>query len=98
LNINLGTKPVVFLTDARSALQALQSRKLLDQQVQLYQLCNKRKVTLKWIPSHYGVPGNDRLAKEGDREKQPDSHVTNHQEKKMIRSIRKPPALMITKL
>jgi hypothetical protein len=89
----LGTQPVVFLTDARSALQSLQSRKLLSLQVQMPQLCNQRKVTLQWIPSHCGVPGNkkaDRLAKEGAREEQPDSNDTYHLKKKMIRSIRKP--------
>jgi hypothetical protein len=86
---------VVFLTDARSALQALQSRKLLGLQLQLSHQCNQQKVTLQWIPSQCGVPGNekvDRLAKEGAREEQPDSHVTYHQRKRMIRSIRKPPA------
>jgi hypothetical protein len=95
LNINLGTQLVIFLADARSALQALQSRKLLSLQVQLSQLCNQREVTFQWMPSHCGVPGNekaDKLAKEGVREEQPDSHVTYHQMKKMIRSIRKPPA------
>jgi hypothetical protein len=66
----------------------------LSQQVQLLQLCNQRKVTLQWIPSRCGVPGNekaDRQAKEGAREEQPDSYVTYHQKKKMNRSIRKPP-------
>jgi ribonuclease HI len=95
LNFNLGTQPVLFLTDATSAIQVLQSRKSLSLQVQLSQLCNQRKVTLQWIPFYCGVPGNekaDRLAKEGAREEQPDSHVTYHQKKKMIRSIRKSPA------
>jgi ribonuclease HI len=85
LKINLGKQPVVFLTDARSALQALQSRKLLGLQVQLSQLCNQQKVTLLWIPSNCGVPGNekaDRLAKERAREEQPDSRVTYHQKKR----------------
>jgi hypothetical protein len=50
LNINLGTLPMVFLTDVRSALQDPRYRKLLSLQVQLTQLCNQQKVTLQWIP------------------------------------------------
>src|SRR5579871_269773 len=66
LDTDLGTYPVVFLTDAKSVLQALESRKLPDLQAQLTVLCNQHRVAMQWIPSHCGIPGNekaDRLAK-----------------------------------
>ena len=48
---------------------------------------------MQWIPSHCGIPGNekaDQLAKEGAAEDQPDIPITYHQKKQMIKSIRKP--------
>ena len=92
LNTNLGPHPVVFLTDARSVLQALQYKKLPDLQILLYEMCRHCTVKMQWIPSHCGIPGNesaDRLAKEGAAEDQPDVPITYHQKKKMIKSIRR---------
>ncbi|XP_068233495.1 uncharacterized protein [Palaemon carinicauda] len=66
--------PVVIHTDSRSPMQALQQEKnkenkalLADIKVLLYQNNERdRRVTLNWIPSHVGIPGNekaDELAK-----------------------------------
>jgi ribonuclease HI len=93
LNSNPGPQPAVFLTDARSVLQALQSGKLPDLQKLLTELSSQCRVTMQWIPSHCGIPGNekaDQLAKEGAAENQPDVPITYHQKKQMIKSIRKP--------
>jgi ribonuclease HI len=90
LNIDIGPHLVAFLTDARSVLQALESNKLPDLQVVLYETCRYCKVKMQWIPSHCGILGNksaDRLAKAGAAEYQPDAPVTYHQKKKMITSI-----------
>ena len=84
---------MVFLTDARSVLQALQSGKLTDLQKLLNELSYQYRVTMQWIPSHCGIPGNekaDQLAKEGAAEEQPDVQITYHQKKQMIKSTRKP--------
>jgi ribonuclease HI len=93
LNSNLCTQSVVFLTDSKSALQALQSRKLPDLQGMLAVLCTQHRVAMQWIPSHCGIPGNekaDQLAKEGSTDKQSETSVTYHQMKQIIKSIRKP--------
>jgi hypothetical protein len=93
LNSNFGTWSVVFLTNSKSALQALQFRKFPDLQGMLAVLCTQHKVAMQWIPPHCGIPGNekaDRLAKEGSTDKQSDTSVTYHQMKQIIKSIRKP--------
>ena len=95
VHTELESQPVVFLTDAKSVLQALQSRKLPDIETILTEMCKQRKVTMQWIPSHCGIPGNERadgLAKEGAAGEQPDVPVTYPQKKKMIKSNRKPPS------
>ncbi|XP_068245139.1 uncharacterized protein [Palaemon carinicauda] len=60
--------PVVFHTDSRSSMQALQKEKnkenkapLADIKGLLYQHNERgRPVTLNWISSHTGIPGNER--------------------------------------
>ena len=60
--------PVVIHTDSRSSLQALQqtnpkeNRHLIHSIITLMQQhrIQGRPVTLNWIPSHIGIPGNDK--------------------------------------
>ena len=60
--------PVTIHTDCKSAVQALQSERIkenrsiiLDIKNLLYQHKNtNRQVTINWIPSHIGIPGNDK--------------------------------------
>ena len=87
------TCPVVILTDARSVLEALQCNKLSDLKDGLSKIGLQHGVTLQWIPSHCGIPGNekaDRLAKEGTEMEQPDIPITYNQKKSMIKTYRKP--------
>ena len=81
------------MTDAKSALQALQSGKLPGLQTRLSELCKQCRVVMQWIPSHCGIPGNetaDRLAKEGAAEEQPEVPITYNHQKRIIKSIRQP--------
>ena len=62
------TSDVVFLTDSRSALDAIQNQN----EPYLIRILNgsleKRRVVLQWIPVHCGINGNDmadKLAKRG---------------------------------
>ena len=53
---------VVLLTDALSALQALQSNRDTEHNslsAALAFLCRGHAVTLQWIPSHCNLPGNE---------------------------------------
>jgi ribonuclease HI len=82
LNINHSTQPVVILTDARSALQALQSRKLFSYKYNCLNcvtseksLCNGYHLIMEYQETRK----TDRQAKEGAREKQPDSHVPSEE-------------------
>ena len=91
-NLN-DSHPTVFLTDAKSVLESLESGKVPHLDNDLSRISNKRKIVLQWIPSHCGIPGNERadeLAKEGTRLEQPDLPVSYHQKKMMVKSIRKP--------
>ena len=59
---------VAFLTDALSALQALENNKLDRLSEALHPISSVSQVVLQWIPAHCGIPGNenaDRLAKLG---------------------------------
>ena len=83
---------VVFLTDALSILQALQSNKdseLNDLSASLASLCRSHAVTLQWIPSHCGVLGNetaDSLAKEGATQDQTDRSTSYSETKTIIKA------------
>ena len=62
---------IIFLSDALSVLQALQTGKDTDLNNLVSNLtrpCMKHKVIIQWIPSYCGIHGNetaDTLAKEG---------------------------------
>ena len=83
---------VVFLTDALSILQALQSNRdtgLNDLSASLASICQRHRVTLQWIPSHCNVRGNetaDSLAKEGTTQEQTDRSTTYHEAKTIIKA------------
>ena len=83
---------VVFLTDAMSVLQALESNKLPELKEALREVSITRKVVLQWIPSHCGIPRNERadiLAKEGATQEQKEQPITYQEQKTLIKAIRK---------
>ena len=83
---------VVFLTDALSVLQALQSRKttdLNDLSSTLTSLCRSHTVVLQWIPSHCNLLGNeaaDSIAKEGTKQEQTDRSTSYNEVKTIIKA------------
>ena len=83
---------VVFLSDALSVLQALQTGKDTDLNnlvSNLTRLCMKHTVILQWIPSHCGIHGNetaDTLAKEGTTYAQNDRSTTYFEVKTIIKA------------
>ena len=83
---------VVFLTDALSILQALQSNRdteLNDLSASLASLCRSHNVILQWIPSHCNVRGNetaDSLAKRGTTQEQTDRSTTYSEAKTIIKA------------
>ena len=83
---------IVFLTDSKSALEALQSGKLPKLQEALDEI-NCSRIVLQWIPAHCGIAGNERadtLAKDGAKEDQTNSAVTYQEMKAIIKSLHKP--------
>ena len=81
--------PTVFLTDALSVLEALQTNKSPLLATQMQELCNTCRVVLQWIPAHCGIPGNeqaDQLAKCGAQEEQPSTSI--HYQEKQLRFTR----------
>ena len=83
------SRSVVFLTDALSVLQALQSgnnTKLNDLSSVLTSLCTSHAVILQWIPSHCDLHGNETansLAEEGSHKEQT-HRSTSYTEAKII--------------
>ena len=83
---------IVFLTDALSVLQALQSTKNLelnDLSEVLNSLCCNHIVVLQWVPSHCNIPGNeaaDLLAKEGTTKEQEDRSTSYSEAKTIIKA------------
>ena len=89
-------KDIVIFTDSLSALQALESGEMGNQEISKLiiacdYLMNRHSinVTLQWIPGHTGIKGNeeaDVLAKRGTGQPQPEVPVTYDTVCKMIRS------------
>jgi ribonuclease HI len=89
------TMQVVFLTDALSVLQAINSNTLPDVTKALHNVkCHR--IVLQWIPSHCGVEGNeraDRLAKAGASETQLDNKVTISEKKAIAKTLFRTPTV-----
>ena len=86
------SKSVVFLSDALSVLQALQSGKDMELNSlsnSLAQLCKNYNITLQWIPAHCGIHGNetaDALAKEGSSKEQEDRTASFSEAKALFKN------------
>ena len=86
------TTNIVFLSDALSVLQAIQTNK--DKELNelfstLAALGRNHNVHLQWIPSHCNVFGNeaaDTLAKEGSRKEQTDKSISFQEAKSIIKA------------
>ena len=64
ININLTQENLHFLSDSTAALQAINStqinsRQILSTVTVLNELGSTHKVTLRWVPGHEGVAGNE---------------------------------------
>lgn len=84
---------VVFLTDARSVLEALTNNKSPDLARAINDLSATCNVTLQWIPAHCGITGNeeaDHLAKLGAQSEQPDVQVSYKEKVTIIKALTKP--------
>ena len=86
-------KNIVFLTDSKSALQALSAgpsdsstRQLSDN---ICRLSEHNNVTLQWIPAHVGIRGNeaaDKLAKRATRLTQPQPPTSYREAKTLLKN------------
>ena len=82
------TTDVVFLTDSRSALDALHNQSEPHLSRILHSILGKRRVVLQWIPAHCGINGNemaDKLAKKGATLTQHDNPITFAEKKRIIK-------------
>ena len=82
------TTDVVFLTDSRSALDALHDQSEPHLSRILHSKLEKRRVLLQWIPAHCGMNGNemaDKLAKKGAAMTQHDRPITLAENKTTIK-------------
>ena len=81
--------PTVFLTDALSVLEALQTNKSTLLATQMQELGNTCRIVLQWIPAHCGIPGNE-LAKCGRQEEQPSTSIHYQEKTTIIKTALKP--------
>ncbi|KAK7107380.1 hypothetical protein V1264_015318 [Littorina saxatilis] len=88
----LSSNNVVFFSDAKSVLQALDTardKELNDLSSALTSPCRAHTVVLQWVPSHCNIPGNeaaDTLAKEGTTKDQNDRSTTFKEAKTIIKA------------
>ena len=78
---------VIFLTDSRSALDALYNQSEPHLSKKLHSILGKRRVVLQWIPAHCGINGNemaDKLARKGATMRQYDNPITLAEQKTII--------------
>lgn len=84
---------VVFLTDAKSVLEAASANKLPHLQETLHDITCTRLV-LQWIPSHCGIRGNDeadRMAKLGSDKEQTENSVSLTEMNTIIKTLFRTP-------
>ena len=82
---------VVFLTDAKSVLDAISE---LSQILDTLQEITCARLVLQWIPSHCGIRGNeeaDRMAKLGAEKEQTDNSISLQEMNTIIKSLFKTP-------
>jgi ribonuclease HI len=84
---------IVFLTDSKSALQALSAgpSDTLTRQLQenTHLLSEHNNVVLQWIPAHVGIAGNeaaDKLAKEATKQIQPQPPTSYEEAKTLLKN------------
>ena len=86
------SQKIVFLTDALSVLQSLESGRNADLNElsnELTSLSKTNTVVLQWIPAHCNVQGNemaDTLAKDGATKEQTDKSTTYSEAKTIIKA------------
>ena len=81
---------VVFITDAKSVLDALAHHRKYELRVKLSKLIESRRVVLQWIPAHCGISGNekaDERAKRGANMQQKNLPITIKQKKTIINNM-----------
>ena len=82
------TTDVVFLTDYRTALDALHNPSEPHLSRILHSILGKRRFVLQWIPAHCGIKGNemaDKLAKKGAAMTQHNNSITLAEKKAIIK-------------
>ena len=80
---------VVFLSDAKSVLEALAGDKLPHLMEKLQDVAKHRRVVLQWVPAHCGIPGNetaDQLAKDGAKGRQPENSVSFMEKQTLVKA------------
>ena len=78
------TTDAVFLSDSRSALDALHNQSEPHLSRILHSIIGRRRVVLQWIPAYCGISGNemtDKLAKKAAAMTQHDNPVTPAEKK-----------------
>ena len=80
---------LVFLTDARS-VEALTNNKALGIAQALKRLRTTHSVTMQWIPTQFGVVGNEHAQNEGAQTKEPNNPITDIEKVSIIKAVTKP--------